>query len=148
MQELWRILCFVHNTFIIWNLRNALSNFPLLPWHPLRIAFKRLRNQADGKFKLWSLKPLEILSVKLGEVCLSIYFCRILNWGICYTIEKTYYECIFYCYLPRKSILLTERHNQSALHNTIYLEADTSMFLSNGMHCISNDSNCHFCYYI
>lgn len=101
----------------------------------------RLGNQADGKSKLWSLKPLEILSVKLGEVCLPIYVNRNLKLSIFHSKVRhfEFYKWKFFFWLQKGTI---------KIGNTIYLETDTSMYLSNGMHCISNDSDCHFCCYI
>ena len=50
--------------------------------------------------------------------------------------------------LQMKMIFFLLQKGTIKVGNTIYLETDTSMFLSNGMHCISNDSDCHFCCYI
>ena len=103
---------------------------------------ERLGNQADGKSRLWSLKPLEILSVKLGEVCLPIYVNRNLKLSILHSKVRhfEFYKWKWFFFLLKKGTV--------KVGNTIYLETDTSMFLSNGMHCISNDSDCHFCCYI
>ena len=70
---------------------------------------ERLGNQADGKSRLWSLKPLEILSVKLGEVCLPIYVNRNLKLSILHS-KVRHFE--FYNY-NENDFLATERHNQS-----------------------------------